>query len=269
MLDLFIRWAGIPALVRKGGKMKPERYDDLLAQLDPTRLPRHIAVIMDGNGRWATRRHLPRSAGHKAGAEALRRATELCRELHIGCLSVYAFSTENWSRPAEEVGFLMRLLVEYLHSERSLLRQQQIRLGFLGRRDGLPAEVLRALDETLAETASYQEMQLNLAVNYGGRDELRRAVQALVAEAAAGRLTAAEVDEAKISAQLDTAGLPDPDLLIRPSGELRISNYLLWQGAYSELYFCDKLWPDFGKRDLLAAILEYQKRDRRFGAVKR
>lgn len=248
--------------------MKEERYDDLLAQLDPARLPRHIAVIMDGNGRWAAKRRLPRSAGHRAGAEALRRATELCRELEVSCLTVYAFSTENWSRPTDEVGFLMRLLVEYLKSEVALMNEQDIRLGFLGQRGALPAEARRALDEALAATARNTKMRLNLAINYGGRDELTRAVQGIAADIAAGRLAPDAVDAALIGGRLDTAGQPDPDLLIRPSGELRISNFLLWQAAYSELYFCDQLWPDFGKRDLLAAILDYQKRDRRFGGVK-
>ena len=242
-----------------------ELYGDLLEKIDMQRLPEHIAVIMDGNGRWATARHLPRSAGHKAGAEALRRATELCREMGIPVLSVYAFSTENWQRPAEEVSFLMRLFVEYLHNEVELMNRQDIRLGFLGDPDGLPEPVRRTLEEARAATADNKSMVLNLAVNYGSRHELLRAARKLAAKTAAGEIAPEDIDMEMIGNQLDTAGLPDPDLLIRPSGELRISNFLLWQAAYAEFYFTDKLWPDFGKRDMLEAIIDYQSRSRRFG----
>lgn len=249
--------------------MAAEAYGDLLAQVDRQRLPRHIAVIMDGNGRWAASRSLPRSAGHKAGAEAMRRLVEICRELEIEALTVFAFSTENWRRPADEVGFLMRLLIEYLKNEVELMNRQNIRLGFLGQREGLPAEVGAALDQAMAATAANTALRLNLAINYGSRDELLRAVRSLAAEAARGELDPLEIDGQLLAARLDTAGLPEPDLLIRPSGELRISNFLLWQLAYSELYFCDQLWPDFSKRDLLTAVLDYQRRERRFGGVGR
>ena len=245
-----------------------EQYTDLLTQLDKARLPKHIAIIMDGNGRWAAARHLPRSSGHKAGAESLRAATELCREIGIQVLSVYAFSTENWRRPAEEVGFLMGLLIEYLHNEVALMNRQEIRLGFLGDKRGLPNRVREALDAALASTAQNQKMTLNLAINYGGRDELCRAVRTLVQDVQAGQVRLEQIDESLLSAYLDTAGCPDPDLLIRPSGELRTSNFLLYQCAYSEFWFSEKLWPDFGKRDLLQAILDYQRRERRFGKVK-
>lgn len=245
-----------------------EQYADLLNQLKKDRLPKHIAIIMDGNGRWAAARHLPRSAGHKAGAEALRAATELCREIGISVLSVYAFSTENWRRPVDEVGFLMGLLVDYLHNEVALMNRQEIRLGFLGDKRRLPIRVQEALDLALASTAQNRKMLLNLAINYGGRDELCRAVRRMVQDAQAGQISVEEIDESLLSAYLDTAGCPDPDLLIRPSGELRTSNFLLYQCAYSEFWFSDKLWPDFGKRDLLQAILEYQRRERRFGKVK-
>ena len=245
-----------------------EKYDDLLRHIDARRLPSHIAVIMDGNGRWAAQRHLPRSSGHKAGAEALRRVTEICREIGVPILSVYAFSTENWRRPQEEVSFLMRLLVDYLNNEVALMNEQDIRLGFLGRREQLPPPVREALEGSLQATAANRSMRLNLAINYGARDEILRAVRELARQAAAGSLDPAEIDGARFAACLDTAGQADPDLLIRPSGELRISNFMLWQAAYSELYFCDKLWPDFGKRDLLTAIIAYQQRDRRFGGVK-
>ena len=242
-----------------------EQYQDLLAQIDPAKMPRHIAVIMDGNGRWAKARNLPRTAGHKAGAEALRRTVEICREIELPVLSVYAFSTENWLRPLEEVRFLMRLFIEYLHNEVALMNRQQIRLGFLGDKDGLPPAVRGALDEAQAATAANKRMLLNIAVNYGGRDELTRAVRKIAAAAAHGGVVPAEISEQLIGEYLDTAHEADPDLIIRPSGELRISNFLLWQGAYAELYFTQTLWPDFTKRDLLTALLDYQGRRRRFG----
>ncbi len=242
-----------------------EKYQDLLTQLDPEHLPRHIAIIMDGNGRWAGARHAPRALGHRAGAEALRAVTELCREIKIQVLTVYAFSTENWQRPDAEVEFLMGLLVEYLKNEVALMNREDIRLGFLGDLAGLPPAVRRAFTQALDATAGNQSMLLNLAVNYGGRDELRRAFGRLQARIAAGEISAERLSEEDIAAVLDTAGQPDPDLLIRPSGELRLSNFLPWQSAYSELWFSDKLWPDFGKRDLLLAILDFQQRDRRFG----
>ena len=240
-------------------------YADLLAKIDMERLPRHIGVIMDGNGRWAAARHLPRSAGHKAGAEALRRVTELCREIGIPVLTVYAFSTENWLRPQEEVSFLMRLFVEYLHSEVDLMNRQNIRLGFLGDESGLPPGVRQALDQARRSTAANTRMVLNLAVNYGGRDELVRAVRKIAGLVKEDKLAAEDIDSDTIAGFLDTAGQADPDLLIRPSGELRLSNFLLWQGAYAELYFSNLLWPDFGKRDMLEAIVDYQSRSRRFG----
>ena len=242
-----------------------EKYNDLLQQLDMERLPRHIAIIMDGNGRWATRRCLPRSAGHKAGAEALRRTTELCREIGVEALTVYAFSTENWRRSEEEVSFLMSLLIEYLQKEVALMNQQDIRLGFLGDMNGLPAEVRSALLQALQDTAENKHMTLNLAINYGGRDELCRAARRMAGDVQAGLLQPEKIDEAAFAAYLDTADCPDLDLLIRPSGELRLSNFLLFQCAYSEFYFSDRMWPEFGKRDLLSAILDYQQRDRRFG----
>jgi len=242
-----------------------EIYDDLIAKLDNQRLPAHIAIIMDGNGRWATARHLPRNAGHRAGAEALRRSVELCREIGISILTVYAFSTENWQRPNEEVGFLMRLFIQYLNNEVALMNEQNIRLGFLGDKSGLSRPVQEALDQAQEATAHNGKMLLNIAVNYGGRDEILRAVRSTAEAVKEKRISPKDIDEAVFAACLDTAGQADPDLLIRPSGEMRISNFLLWQSAYTELYFSDLLWPDFGKRDLLTAILEYQGRQRRFG----
>ena len=238
-----------------------EEYADLLARIDKQRLPQHIAVILDGNGRWAARHDLPRTAGHKAGVEAVRRLAEICRELGVPCLTVYAFSTENWKRSREEVGFLMELFVEKLYGEMSTMQANGIRYGFIGNREGLHDRVRRTLERALADTADNKDMVLNLAVNYGGRDEIVRAARALVRDG----LDAEAITEQAFGERLDTAGLPELDLLIRPSGELRLSNFLLWQAAYCEFVFMDKLWPDFGKRDLLEAVIEYQSRSRRFG----
>lgn len=242
-----------------------EQYQDLLAKIDVAKMPAHIAIIMDGNGRWAASRNLPRTAGHSAGAEALRRTVEICREIELPVLSVYAFSTENWLRPMEEVRFLMRLFIEYLHNEVALMNRQNIRLGFLGDKEGLPAPVRQALAEAQEATAANDKMLLNIAVNYGGRDEMVRALRKISAQVQRDDLSPADIDEQMIADYLDTAGQPDPDLIIRPSGESRISNFLLWQGAYAELYFTKMLWPDFTKRDLLTAVLDYQRRKRRFG----
>ena len=242
-----------------------EQYQDLLAKIDSSKMPAHIAIIMDGNGRWASARNLPRTAGHKAGAEALRRTVEICREIELPVLSVYAFSTENWLRPMEEVRFLMRLFIEYLHNEVALMNRQNIRLGFLGDRTGLPDPVRKALAEAQAATATNDKMLLNIAVNYGGRDELVRAIRKISSMIDKDKLSSTDIDEQLVADCLDTSGKPDPDLIIRPSGESRISNFLLWQSAYAELYFTKTLWPDFTKRDLLTALLDYQGRKRRFG----
>ncbi len=245
-----------------------ETYQDLLAQIDLARLPKHIAVIMDGNGRWAAKRNLPRSMGHKAGAESMRRAAEICRELGVEILTVYAFSTENWQRPKDEVDFLMKLFGEYLRREVRTMNDNQIRLGILGETAALPEVVQKELTKALAATAANDKMLLNIAVNYGGRRELVLAARALAEQVRLGLLDPAQIDERCLASQLFTAGEADPDLLIRPSGELRLSNFLLWQSAYSELYFADILWPDFGKRDMLQAVIAYQHRQRRFGKVK-
>ncbi|MDO4581125.1 MAG: polyprenyl diphosphate synthase [Bacillota bacterium] len=245
---------------------KDEDYSVKLQLIDRQRLPAHIAVIMDGNGRWAAARNRPRSFGHRAGAEALRRCTEICRELGVASLSVYAFSTENWRRPADEVSFLMKLLIEYLRQEVRTMNEQDIALGFLGEREGLPDAVLAALDQALAATAQSRSMRLNLAINYGGRRELALAARRLAEQAVSGELNAADIDERALAAQLFDGG-GEVDLLIRPSGEQRISNFLLYQAAYAELYFCPVLWPDFGKNDLLDAVIDYQRRERRFGNI--
>ena len=239
----------------------------LLAQLDLSRLPRHLAVIMDGNGRWAGRRHLPRIAGHQAGADAVRATTESAARLGIPALTLYAFSAENWRRPRDEVSFLMRLLRRFLRAEIEELNHNNIRLQWIGRREGLPTTVLTDLDEACRATCANTGMVLTLALNYGARHELVDAVRALAAQVAAGTLRPEEIDEALIGRHLYTAGLPDPDLLIRSSGEWRISNFLLWQIAYAEIWITPVLWPDFRRIHLLEALVDFQRRERRFGGL--
>jgi undecaprenyl diphosphate synthase len=249
--------------------LKPDEGDWLLAQaIDPERLPSHIAIIMDGNGRWANRRSLPRVAGHKAGIEPVRSTVETCARLGIEALTLYAFSVENWKRPRGEVETLWRLLRHYLRLELPNLMENDIRLTAIGRVEALPAQVRRELEAAAEETACNRGLRVNLAINYSGRAEIADAVNALIEEARVeGRLSELRIDEEAIAARLYTAGLPDPDLLIRTSGEMRISNFLLWQIAYAELYVTETFWPDFRRGDLLRAILEYQKRDRRFGGL--
>lgn len=245
----------------------PENLDEagLLARLDPARLPRHLAVIMDGNRRWARQRRLPVLLGHRAGVKAFRRVMETCRELGIQVLTAYAFSAENWRRSPVEVRVLMQLFEHYTRSERQKLQRTGIRFRAMGRMDNLPEAVRRELQATEEATRDNKDMVLNLALNYGGREEITEAVRHLVGEAAAGRLQPEAVDEALLSRTLWTGGQPDPDLLIRTSGELRVSNFLLWQIAYSEFWFTDLYWPDITRRVLLQALVDYQQRDRRYG----
>jgi undecaprenyl diphosphate synthase len=239
-----------------------------LADLDPERLRRHIAIIMDGNGRWAQRRFMPRVAGHRAGVTAVREVTETCARLNLDALTLYAFSVENWKRPRAEVETLWRLLRQYLRQEFATLMDNNVRLNAIGRLEALPAIVRDTLDETMEATRANNGLRLNLAINYGGRAEVADAVNRLIEEARrSGRLASLEVTEEAIARRLYTAGLSDPDLLIRTSGEMRVSNFLLWQIAYAEIYVTDTLWPDFRRADLLRAILDYQKRDRRFGGL--
>ena len=241
------------------------REDEALARaIDPQRLPAHIAIIMDGNGRWARRRGHLRVAGHKAGMRSVRTVIEACAQMGIAVLTLYAFSVENWKRPRNEVEMLWRLLRTYLRLELPEMMRQNIRLNAIGRLDALPPLVFEELRQVLAETAGNRGLLVNLAINYGGRAELVDAVKALVEDA---RQRETAVDEDAIAARLYTAGIPDPDLLIRTSGEMRVSNFLLWQIAYAELYVTETLWPDFTRADLLRAILDYQKRDRRFGGL--
>jgi undecaprenyl diphosphate synthase len=236
----------------------------LARAIDPAQLPAHIAVIMDGNGRWARRRGLPRVAGHKAGVDAVRTTVETCARLGLRALTLYAFSVENWKRPRAEVETLWRLLRLYLRAELPQMHRHDIRFTAIGRLDALPQFVRAELESVVRSTAGNGGLQLNLAINYGGRAEIVDAVKALIEDA---RRRDFKIDEAAISARLYTAGMPDPDLLIRTSGEMRVSNFLLWQIAYAELYVTDTLWPDFSRRELLRAILDYQKRERRFGAI--
>lgn len=238
-------------------------------KLDPTRLPRHLAITMDGNGRWALNRHLPRIAGHRAGAEAVRRTVETCARLGLPALTLYAFSTENWKRPQSEVSFLMRLLQRYLRSEVAELRQQNIRLEAIGRLGDLPEPVRERLERAREATARQTGMRLTLALNYGGRAEIADACQTLVREArASGRLDQLQITEAALQSRLYQPSLPELDLLIRTSGEMRVSNFLLWQLAYAEIWVTPVLWPDFGQADLIAALREYQSRERRFGGLR-
>ncbi len=239
--------------------------ENLLARaIDPDRLPAHIAIIMDGNGRWAKRRGRPRVAGHSAGMGPVRVVIETCAQMGLKALTLYAFSVENWKRPRAEVEMLWRLMRSYLRSELPEIQRQGIRLHAIGRLDALPAQVRAELAEALGQTAGNRGLQVNLAINYGGRAEIVDAVKALVEESRRREIT---IDEAAIAARLYTAGIPDPDLLIRTSGEMRVSNFLLWQIAYAELYVTETLWPDFTRAELLRAILDYQKRDRRFGGL--
>jgi undecaprenyl diphosphate synthase len=236
-----------------------------MTDIDPGNLPRHIAIIMDGNGRWAKQHAMGRIAGHKKGAEAVRATVRACREIGIPVLTLYAFSTENWLRPAREVKALMRLLEEYLRLEIQEMMDNGIRLTTIGDREALKEPIRSVLRETIARTARNGEMTLNLALSYGGRDEIVGAVRSLVKDVQKGVLAEPDITQDSFSRYLDTVGLPDPDLLIRTSGEYRISNFLLWQCAYAEFYFTDVLWPDFNREELFRAIAEYQRRERRFG----
>ena len=238
-------------------------------QMDKTSMPRHVAVIMDGNGRWAQRRALPRSAGHKAGAETFRRIATYCKDLGIEYLTVYAFSTENWKRPAEEVSGIMGLLKQYLLESIETMARDQIRLRFLGDTSVLPAELRELIVRTDEITAHLPAdcFQANVCLNYGGRDEIVRAARAFAAQCVNGEKRPQELTEADFGNYLYSAGLPDPELLIRPGGEIRISNFLLWQCAYSEIYVTDTLWPDFDQAAMDEALAWYRTRDRRFGGL--
>ena len=235
--------------------------------LDPGRLPAHVAVIMDGNGRWAGQRKLPRVMGHREGVEALKRTLRLCSDWGIGSLTAYAFSTENWNRPGEEVSFLMTLFERVLAKELKALEQEQVRIRFLGDLEQLPEGLQQLIQDATDRTASNTGIRFNVCTNYGGRRELVRAARLLAEQVARGELEPGAIDEQAFASKLLTAGEPDPDLLIRTSGEQRISNFLLWQLAYAELYITDVLWPDFDETALVTALMDFQNRQRRFGGV--
>ncbi|MFM9057591.1 MAG: polyprenyl diphosphate synthase [Planctomycetaceae bacterium] len=230
-------------------------------------LPRHVAIIMDGNGRWARARGLPRIEGHRRGVASVRRITEHCARLGIGQLTLYCLSSENWRRPATEISFLMHLLEQYVIEERSLLMKERIRLSIIGRREGLPAGTLAEIDRTADLCAANDGMRLCLAVNYGSRAEIVEAARRLAVEAREGRLDPEKIDEEAFASRLDTAGMPDPDLLVRTAGEMRVSNFLLWQISYAELWVTDVCWPDFTEAHLDASLAAFATRDRKFGGL--
>jgi undecaprenyl diphosphate synthase len=239
----------------------------LPATPDPSPGPQHVAIIMDGNGRWAKARGLPRVAGHRRGADAVRRVIRGAGELGVPVLTLFAFSTENWARPADEVSDLMGLLRHYLRHELEELGRNGAKLRVIGDRDRLAKDIVKDICDAEARTRTNTRLDVNICINYGSRDEILRATRNLARKVAVGEMTAEQIDESRFERELLTAGVPDPDLLIRTSGEQRISNFLLWQCAYAELVFVDTLWPDFGKDHLEQAIAEFRKRERRYGGV--
>lgn len=239
----------------------------LPADLDPQRLPQHVAVIMDGNGRWAKRRALPRIVGHRQGAQALKALLRCCKDWGIQSLTAYAFSTENWRRPITEVDFLMTLFERLLRQELIELQRQGVRISFLGDLSALPRSLQQEMEFAMATTEKNQDIYFNVAVNYGSRDEMTRACRSIAQQVEHQEIAVEDINEDLIAQHLYTFHTGDPDLLIRTSGEMRLSNYLLWQLAYTELYFTDKLWPDFDRSAFHQALLNYQERDRRFGNI--
>ena len=253
--------------VMDNGRKHSFSEEELLACINKGPIPRHVAIIMDGNGRWAEQRCLPRVAGHREGIHSVREVLTLCCELKVGFLTIYAFSLENWRRPQDEIDELMTLLEVYLRKEVKTLMKHQIRFRTIGRTDQLPKSVTRLIKRVEQETAQNRGLVLTTALSYGGRAEIVDAVARIAQEVEAGQMSAEKIDEGLFSRYLYTTDLPDPDLMIRTSGETRISNFLLWQLAYTELYFTKTLWPDFRRRDFLSALYDYQQRERRFGLV--
>lgn len=243
------------------------KVNDLLSEIDTKRIPRHVAIIMDGNGRWAKKRGIPRTMGHKAGVEVLRTVVKCCDQIGVQYLTVYAFSTENWRRPQTEIGLLMSLLKEYVRKELEELDANNVKINVLGNIDRLPDDVYKAVTRAEAVTSENDGLNFNLALNYGGRAEILKAVQAICHEVFEGRLKEEDISENLFAEYLYTSGMPEPELVIRTSGEMRISNFLLWQVAYSEFVVVEELWPDFNDQLLLKCIQIYQKRDRRFGGL--
>ncbi len=237
------------------------------SRLDPDRLPCHIAIIMDGNGRWAKKKLMNRVKGHEKGSENVRTIVTLSRKIGIKFLTLYAFSTENWARPKIEITALMNLLKKFLIAERSTLMKNGIRLNVIGQKDRLPESVIREIDETMDQTSSNDKMVLNLALSYGGREEITRAAREIAKKAAEKAISWESITEKTIDEYLYTKGMPDPDLLIRTSGEMRLSNFMLWQAAYTELFITNTLWPDFSEQEFFNIIREYQSRERRFGKI--
>jgi undecaprenyl diphosphate synthase len=253
--------------VSKNNISENER-NDTRKNIELSHLPYHVAIIMDGNGRWALEKGLTRSKGHRAGMESLRSAVELCLELGISILSVFAFSTENWKRPREEVNILMGLLYEYIQKELDQLHKEQVQIRAIGRLDELPPLAQSEINRAQELTANNKKLILNIALNYGGRTEIVDATRKIAQLAVDGQIDPQEITEEIIQKHLYTSDLPDPDILIRPAGELRISNYLLWQIAYTEFYYTSVYWPDFDKEEFLKALFSYQCRERRFGGLK-
>ena len=244
-----------------------EDYAPLYDHLDPAKLPRHIGIIMDGNGRWANAKGLVRTAGHSAGVKTLKHILQVAIDLNIEALTVYAFSTENWKRPRPEVDFLMKLFHEYLEAELQEMNENHVRIHFLGRMDGLPPRLQREMREAEEFMKDNDGLHFNVAANYGGQDEILRAVQDLAAQAAEGKLRPQDIDEAVFERALDTAGDPPVELMIRTSGEQRLSNFLLWQSAYAEFWFTDTNWPDFSPKEFVQALRDFGQRHRRFGGL--
>lgn len=247
---------------------KKTNNTSLKQHLDKAKLPKHVAIIMDGNGRWAAKRGLPRSAGHRAGVESLRSIVQTCCELEIPVLTVYAFSTENWKRPQEEVNTLMKLLTQYLQTEIGELHQKNIKINPIGRLDSLPESAKKELVRAASLTKNNNRLILNIALNYGGRAEIVDAVKSICEKVLEGTFSPDEISEETIAEHLYTKNLPDPDLLIRPSGEYRLSNFLLWQVAYTEFWASEVLWPEFSSEHFIQALLDYTNRERRFGGLK-
>ena len=254
-------------LLRGKGKTKQINPEEVSKSYDPLRMPKHIAIIMDGNGRWAQAKGLPRAAGHRAGVESLREVVDNCSRIGVEYLTVYAFSTENWKRPKEEVNILMDLLVEYLYKEVEELDSKNVRVFAIGCLEELPQTAQQALQKSMEKTSANTGLQLNLALNYGGRAEITYAVNKLARLVKEELINPDQIDQDLIAANLFTAGMPDPDLLIRPSGDFRVSNFLLWQLAYTEFWHTPVLWPDFRQEHLFEALDSYQKRQRRFGGL--
>lgn len=249
-------------------KRKSLSEGDILSNIDKNNIPKHVAIIMDGNGRWAKKRNLPRTFGHKAGVEAIRNIVKASSNIGVKYLTLYAFSTENWKRPPDEVNALMNLLVEYLKNEVDELSKNNVIVNYIGDISMLPKVCQEELEAAFDRTRFNTGLRLNLALNYGARDEIKNAIKSISSDVKNGLINLEDINDELISSRLYTSNMPDPDLLIRPSGEYRISNFLLWQIAYSELWFSNIFWPDFSQEDLYKAIFDYQNRERRFGGIK-